>query len=217
MANKKHKVSASILSADFSRLGDEVRAVEAAGADWIHVDVMDGHFVPNLTMGIPIMHSLKKISVLPLDVHLMVEQPEKMIDAFALAGADTLTIHIESTKNIEDVLKQIHKMNVRTGITLKPSTSVQSLFPFLEWVDLVLIMTVEPGFSGQSFLKESASKISPLRLELLKRKLDVLIEIDGGVNEQTLSHLKEADILVSGNFIFRHPNYRRAIQILQEG
>ena len=164
-ANARAKLIApSILSADFSRLKDEISDVERGGADWIHVDVMDGHFVPNLTIGPPVVASLKKVATKPLDVHLMIENPEKWIKHFAKAGSDYLTIHIEATTKPNDVLREIRSLGVKPGITLRPGTPIEEIFPCLEQVDLVLVMTVEPGFGGQSFLQDQLKKVSILRL-----------------------------------------------------
>lgn len=214
--NKQYDIAPSILSADFSRLGEELQAVEAAGASRIHIDVMDGHFVPPITMGTPIVRACRKITALPLDVHLMIEQPEKHIAAFANAGASTIIIHIESTKNITAVLKQIRQYKMLAGITLKPSTPIQQIFTFLDQVDLVLLMTVNPGASGQKFIPEQLEKLTLLRKELIQRGLSKIpIHIDGGVNDTLLPTLTAADILVSGDFIFKHTNYRKAISTLQ--
>jgi ribulose-phosphate 3-epimerase len=209
----KKLVAPSILSADFANLEREIRAVAQAGADWLHVDVMDGHFVNNLTIGVPVVASLKKVSPLPLDVHLMIERPEKYIDAFAKAGSDYLTIHVESTQDPAAVLKRIRDLKVKPGITLRPGTALSSILPYLELVDLVLVMTVEPGFGGQSFMVDQVSKISEL-VEIRKRHgFKYLIEVDGGVNAETLSHLQEADVLVAGNYVFKN-DYRQAIALL---
>ncbi len=213
-SNKK-LVAPSILSADFSRLGEEVKAMEQAGADRLHIDVMDGHFVPNLTIGVPVIKSLKKITKLPLDVHLMVNEPESMISSFASVGADSITVHLESTKDTGKVLEQIRYTNVQAGLTLKPETPVEKLFPFLHQLDLVLIMTVEPGFGGQSLLPEAVAKISQVRKELDRQSLTVPIHVDGGVNDETLPLLSSADVLVSGHFIFKHQSYKEAISILK--
>lgn len=210
----KKLVAPSILSADFAKLGEEIKAVTQAGADWIHVDVMDGHFVDNITIGVPVVRSLKKISTIPLDVHLMIEKPEKYVDQFCKAGADYLTIHVEATENPGQVLEQIRKAGGKPGITLRPRTAVQDILPFLSQVDLVLVMTVEPGFGGQSFMQDQVSKITALRQEIQRKNLKCLIEVDGGVNEQTLAYLAEADVLVAGSFVFNH-DYKKAISILK--
>ncbi len=207
-------VAPSILSADFARLGEEIAAVEAAGADWIHVDVMDGHFVPNLTIGAPVVKSLRKVTKLPLDVHLMIDNPERYVQDFAEAGADYLTIHVESTTEVESTLKKIRELKMKPGITLKPKTSVESLKPFLPLVDLILVMTVEPGFGGQSFMANQVSKISWLRGELDKIKSKALIEVDGGINAQTAVQVSGADVLVAGNFVFGN-DYQQAIAQLK--
>jgi ribulose-phosphate 3-epimerase len=208
-------IAPSILSADFARLGDEIRAVTEAGADWIHVDVMDGHFVNNITIGVPVVKSLKKFATLPLDVHLMIETPEKYVEAFAKAGADYLTIHVESTENPEAVIEQIRNAGAKPGITLRPRTALETVLPLLSKVDLVLVMTVEPGFGGQSFMMDQVEKITRLRTEIDRKGFKCLIEVDGGVNAETVSHLKDADVLVAGSFVF-HNDYRKSIQTLKQ-
>ena len=216
MFNHKKMVSASILSADFSRLGEEVRAVQQGGADRLHIDVMDGHFVPNLTIGAVVLKSLKRSTHLPLDVHLMIHEPEKMIPSFVDAGADSITIHIETVKDPKAILKQIRKEKIWAGLALKPATPVEKLFPFLQELDLVLIMTVEPGFGGQTLLPDQVQKIKMVKEELVRQNLSsVLVHVDGGVNDKTLPLLKEADVLVSGSFIFKYKNYRTAISLLK--
>ena len=207
-------VAPSILSADFARLGEEVRAVESAGADWIHVDVMDGIFVPNLTIGAPVVKCLRPVTKLPLDVHLMIDRPERFIEDFARAGADYLTIHVESTENPEAVLKQIRELGVKPGITLRPRTPIEQVKPFLSLVDLVLVMTVEPGFGGQSFMHEQIAKLTYLRKEFKSAHLNPLVEVDGGINAQTAPLVKDADVLVAGNFVFKN-DYATAIQQLK--
>jgi ribulose-phosphate 3-epimerase len=208
-------VAPSILSADFANLEKEIKSVTEAGADWIHVDVMDGHFVPNLTIGVPVVQSLKKVSKLPLDVHLMIEKPERFVEAFVKAGASTLTIHVESTKDPKKVLQDIRKFGAKPGITLRPGTRIEEILPFLEMVDLVLVMTVEPGFGGQGFMESQVSKIHRLREEIDSRKLSCLIEVDGGVNEESISHLQDVDVLVAGSFVFGQ-DYRTAIELLKK-
>lgn len=207
-------VAPSILSADFANLEKEIQAVTAAGADWIHVDVMDGRFVPNITIGIPVVKSLKRVSSLPLDVHLMIEEPERYIEEFIKAGSDYLTIHVESTKNPQSVLQRIRSLGAKAGITLRPGTSVESVLPLLPLSDLVLVMTVEPGFGGQSFMHDQIAKISRLRQEIQSLNLSCLIEVDGGINEETARLCHEADVFVAGSYVFGR-DYRTAIASLK--
>jgi ribulose-phosphate 3-epimerase len=207
-------ISPSILSADFAKLGEEVQAVAKAGADLIHVDVMDGHFVPNLTIGIPVVESLKKVSPLPLDVHLMIEKPEKYIDGFLKAGSDYLTIHVESTDQVQSCLEKIKNYGAKAGITLRPKTSLKEIEPYLHLCDLVLVMTVEPGFGGQSFMMDQALKVDQLFELREEQNFHYKIEVDGGITDQTKKYVQKADILVAGSFIFKQ-NYQEAIQKLK--
>lgn len=208
------KIAPSILSADFANLEKEMTAITDAGADWIHVDVMDGHFVPNLTMGAPVVASLKKVASIPLDVHLMIDRPERYIEAFVKAGSDYLTIHVESTHQVQQCLQQIRHLGAKAGITLRPKTPIESLTPYLAFVDLVLVMTVEPGFGGQSFMLDQVEKIEWLARERAARGLHYLIEVDGGVSDKTMGFLKEADVLVAGNYVFKN-DYAEAIRTLK--
>ncbi|MNJ96666.1 Ribulose-phosphate 3-epimerase [compost metagenome] len=210
----KKMVAPSILSADFANLEKEIKAVTAAGADWIHVDVMDGRFVPNITIGIPVVKSLKKVASIPLDVHLMIEEPERYVEEFIKAGSDYLTIHVESTKDPSAVLKQIRSLGAKAGITLRPGTPVQDILPLLPLCDLVLVMTVEPGFGGQSFMHDQVAKISVLRKEIQKLKLSTLIEVDGGITDETAKICHEADVFVAGSYVFGR-DYKTAIQNLK--
>ena len=207
-------VAPSILAADFANLEQEIKAVQLAGADLIHVDVMDGHFVPNLTIGIPVVESLKKVSSLPLDVHLMIDRPERYIDGFLKAGSDYLTIHIESTDQVKQCLQKIRAHGARAGLTLRPGTPIEQLFPYLELCDLVLVMTVEPGFGGQSFMKDQVVKVEKLFEERQKRGLKYKIEVDGGITDQTISFVQSADIFVAGNYIFKN-DYKTSIDKLK--
>lgn len=207
-------VAPSILSADFANLEREVKAVAEAGADWIHVDVMDGRFVPNITIGIPVVKSLKKVSPLPLDVHLMIEEPERYIEDFIKAGSDYLTIHVESTKDPVAVLRRIRELGAKPGITLRPGTPVEKVLPLLPLCDLVLVMTVEPGFGGQSFMQDQVAKITKFREVIQKEKLQCLIEVDGGINEETAKICHEADVFVAGSFVFGR-DYASAISALK--
>lgn len=198
-------ISPSILSADFVNLERDIKTVTAAGADWLHVDVMDGNFVPNLTIGIPVVAALKKVSSLPLDVHLMIERPERYIKDFIKAGADILTLHVEACADPKAALKEIRSLGAKAGLTLRPGTPLAAILPFLEDMDLALIMTVEPGFGGQSFMHDQVAKIERLREIVDEKKLPMWIEVDGGVAPATLSQCAAADVLVAGNAIFRHP------------
>lgn len=207
-------IAPSILSADFANLEADVKKVAAAGADWIHVDVMDGHFVPNLTIGAPVVKALKKISPIPLDVHLMIYNLEKYVPEFLSAGADILTIHVEATKEPEALLKEIRKAGARSGITLRPGTSEDEILPLLEYADLVLVMTVEPGFGGQEFRMDQVPKLKRLRKEIETRNLPILLEVDGGVNDKTISFCQDADAIVAGSYVFKN-DYQKAIQNLK--
>ena len=211
-------IAPSLLSSDFADLKNEIAKVTEAGADWLHVDVMDGHFVPNLTIGMPVVKAIKGASTIPLDVHLMIDNPEKYIEEFAKAGSDYLTIHVESTKQVKECLMNIRKLKMKPGITLRPKTKLDEIKPFLALVDLVLIMTVEPGFGGQSFMHDQLEKVSWLKSYRDKNKLSYLIEIDGGVNQQTAQLCWEAgaDVLVAGSAVFTGDktvaNYHQNIQ-----
>jgi ribulose-phosphate 3-epimerase len=198
------KISPSILSADFSILGDEIKSLEKAGADLIHVDVMDGHFVPNITMGPPIIKMVRKCTKLPFDVHLMISPVEKYIKAFADAGADIITIHPEATDNLKRAVGTIKSLGKKAGVSLNPKTPISALMDVINDIDLILIMSVNPGFAGQSFMGEVLPKVSELRKMINDKKLKIDIEIDGGINFETapLAVKAGANILVSGTTIF---------------
>ena len=213
------KISPSILSADFSKLGVEISELEKAGADLIHVDVMDGHFVPNITIGPEVIKDLKKHTSLPFDVHLMISPVHKYIKNFAEAGADIITIHPESTDNLIETINEIKKFGKKAGVSLNPKTTIEKVLPVLSLIDLVLIMSVNPGFGGQKFIKETLEKVKLLRKEIDQKKLAVEIEIDGGINFDNAKIAKKAgvDILVSGTTIFKNNegNIKKNIEILR--
>ena len=198
------KISPSILSADFSILGDEIKSLEQAGADLIHIDVMDGHFVPNITMGPPIIKMVKKCTKLPFDVHLMISPVEKYIKAFADAGSDIITIHPEATDNLKRAVSTIKSLGKKAGVSLNPKTPISALMDVINDIDLILIMSVNPGFAGQSFMSEVLPKVTELRKMINDKKLKIDIEIDGGINFETapLAVKAGANILVSGTTIF---------------
>ena len=212
------KIAPSILSADFSRLADEVKAVEKAGADVIHVDVMDGHFVPNITIGPLVVQGLKKLTSLPLDVHLMIENPERYADDFVQAGGNWITVHAEVCSRLKRVIKKIRQLNARPGIVLKPATPLKTLFPVLEDIDLVLIMSVNPGFGGQSFIPSTLKKVERLRKIVDQSRYPVEIEVDGGVKVENIREVSMAgaDIFVVGTGIFKTENYELTIKQLRE-
>lgn len=210
------QIAPSILSADFAKLGAEVRALEKAGADLIHLDVMDGHFVPNLTFGPMLVKAIRPYTTLPFDVHLMMTNPAPFIAEFARAGADMITVHLESDADTADLIALIKKEKKKAGISIRPKTSVSKLLPYLPMIDLVLVMSVEPGFGGQPFIKQSLEKIVELKA-LIGRK-NVQISVDGGINNITAPAciLAGADILVAGSYIFKHKPYERQIRQLKQ-
>ena len=213
------KISPSILSADFSKLGSEIQNLEKGGADFIHIDVMDGHFVPNITIGPDVISKLRKYTSLPFDVHLMISPVDNFIKKFSDAGADIITIHPEATNNIKDSIKKIKSCNKKVGISLNPETTVNKVFPVLNMIDLVLVMSVNPGFGGQKFIEKTLEKVKILRKEIDSKKLKVQIEIDGGINFENAKMAKAAgiDILVSGTTIFKENkgNLKKNIHLLR--
>jgi ribulose-phosphate 3-epimerase len=212
------KIAPSILSADFSRLGEEVRAVAAGGADYVHVDVMDGHFVPNITIGPLVVKAVRKTTDLPLDVHLMIEDPDRYIPDFADAGADIITVHQEATRHLHRTVQLIRSLGKRAGVSINPATPVETLDVILEDIDLVLVMTVNPGFGGQSFIPSCLPKISALRREIDRRGLGVELEVDGGVKPDNIGPIAAAggEVFVAGSAVFNHPDYAATIAALRE-
>ena len=215
------KISPSILSADFSKLGSQIQDLEKAEADLIHIDVMDGHFVPNITIGPEVIGKLRKHTSLPFDVHLMISPVHDFIKNFAEAGADIITIHPEATNDLVSSIKKIKSYDKKAGVSLNPEISVDKVLPILNAIDLVLIMSVNPGFGGQKFMKETLEKVKILRTEIDTKKLKTQIEIDGGINFENAKMAKEAgvDILVSGTTIFKENegNLKKNIQMLRTG
>ena len=215
------KISPSILSADFSKLGSEIQNLEKAKADLIHIDVMDGHFVPNITIGPDVISQLRKYTSLPFDVHLMVSPVHDYIKNFAEAGADIITIHPEATDNLVDSIKKIKSYNKKAGVSLNPETSINKVLPVLNLIDLVLVMSVNPGFGGQKFMPETLEKVKKLREEINTKNLKVEIEIDGGINfENSKTAIKSGvDIIVSGTTIFKENggDLKKNIQLLKTG
>ena len=215
------KISPSLLSADFSKLGNEIQNLEKAGADLIHIDVMDGHFVPNITIGPEVISKLRKHTSLPFDVHLMISPVDNFIKNFAESGADIITIHPEATKNLTESIKKIKSFNKKAGVSLNPKTSVDKVVPVLNLIDLVLVMSVNPGFGGQKFMATSLEKVKFLRKEIDKKKLKTQIEIDGGINFENSILARKAgiDILVSGTTVFKENggDLKKNIQLLRTG
>lgn len=210
-------ISPSILSADFANLERDIKLVETNGADWIHVDVMDGHFVPNITIGIPVTAALKRVASVPLDVHLMIENPEKYAQDFIKAGADILTFHYEAMRNDEEIFKLIRLIKahgVKAGLSIKPKTPAEKILPFLDELDLLLVMTVEPGFGGQKFMEDCAEKIKVIRKNAPS---NVIIQVDGGINAETGRICRDygATSLVAGNYVYKSADIKSAIESLK--
>jgi ribulose-phosphate 3-epimerase len=212
------KIAPSILSADFSRLGEEVGAVERAGVDLIHVDVMDGHFVPNITIGPLVVTGLRKLTSLPLDVHLMIEKPERHIEAFAQAGSTWITFHAEVCARLRPMIKKVRQLKVRPGVVLNPATPLKTLYPVLDTIDLVLLMSVHPGFGGQSFIPSTLKKIERLRRIIDQNRYPLEIEVDGGIKAENIGEVSRAggDIFVLGTGIFKTKDYAETIRRLRE-
>lgn len=211
------KVSPSVLACDLSRLLEEVKSIESAGADMVHLDVMDGMFVTNISFGLPVISSLRKHVDIFFDVHLMIEKPERYVERFANAGADLITFHYEATEDPRSTLELIRKAGKKAGISVKPHTPIEVVYPLLNMCDLVLIMTVEPGYGGQAFIPEMLEKISALKAEIKSRGVTVDIQVDGGINAETAKLVKAAgaDNLVAGSYVFKEENRRGAIDSLR--
>ena len=206
-------IAPSILSADFSRLGEEINAVERVGADWIHVDVMDGHFVPNITIGPAVVEAVKRVTGLPLDVHLMIENADQYLEDFVKAGSDSLTVQVEACVHLHRTIQAIKELGVKAAVALNPSTPVSTIEWILEEVDMVLIMSVNPGFGGQKFIPQALQKIEELKSMIGARNPNVLIEVDGGINEETIPSVSKAgaDVFVAGSAIFGSSDYGETI------
>ena len=209
---QKILIAPSILSANFSKLGEEIQSVERYGADWIHIDIMDGHFVPNLTIGPVVVKSVRPVTKLPFDVHLMIDNPEKYVESFVKAGADIITFHIEAVSEPKEIIKLIRYFKKKVGVSIRPKTGIASIEPVLPMVDMVLIMTVEPGFAGQEFILDCLPKIEALR-KIFKKD----IQVDGGINASTAAEVRNcgANVIVAGTAVFGTKNYAEAIRGLR--
>jgi ribulose-phosphate 3-epimerase len=215
------QIAPSILSADFCRLGDEIKAVEKAGADLIHLDVMDGHFVPNITIGPMIVEAARRTTTLPLDTHLMIQHPQKYVGDFIKAGSDSVTIHVEVFEDPKDLIKtldRIRELGAKPALSLNPATPLETILPYLPHVMMILVMTVNPGFGGQAFVPECLPKVTRLRQIIDEKKLNVMIEVDGGIKTDNIGEVSRAgaDIFVAGSAIFKSPDYKKTIALMKE-
>jgi ribulose-phosphate 3-epimerase len=210
-------ISASILSADFGNLKDELKRAQDSGCDMIHFDVMDGHFVPNISYGVPVLKSIKKYSLLPFDVHLMITEPERYVEAFKNAGADIITFHEETECDKDALIDKIHSLGMKAGMSVKPNTPVSALYPYLNKLDMALVMTVEPGFGGQGFMEFTLDKIASLRAQADSLNIPLDIEVDGGITDKTAPRVRHAgaNVLVSGSYLFKSDNMRRSASLLR--
>ncbi|MEF2919782.1 MAG: ribulose-phosphate 3-epimerase [Acutalibacteraceae bacterium] len=211
------KIAPSLLSCDFAKMGEEIIRMDKAGADYMHLDVMDGAFVPNITFGAPVIKAVKGLTQVPFDVHLMIDNPYDYIEDFVNAGADIITFHVESKSNIKDTIDKINNAGVKSGLVIKPNTPADAVYPYLKDIYMVLIMTVEPGFGGQSFMADMLPKVAQIKAEAERQGVEILIEADGGINEKTIQQCASAgiDICVSGTGVFKADDPKKAIENLK--